>query len=68
MACKFCEFVDAYGNCYAHCQQSEDGQHVPDWASVSRDGDAPTGVIDVCCKNCGQSGGVTLTDEMVEWE
>jgi hypothetical protein len=68
VACKFCDRVDAYGTCYEHCQESVDGTHVPDWRTVSRDADAPNGVVDVCCRQCGQSGAVTLTDDMVEWE
>lgn len=51
-------------DCYEHCNGSDDGKHQLDGFSVVQAD--MEGVVDVSCKNCGQSGSVSITE--VNWE
>jgi hypothetical protein len=49
-----------------HCDEAEDGKHVPDPESISpRSSQEP--VVDINCKLCGQSGSVTIKPEDILW-
>ncbi len=58
--------------CYEHCNDADDGKHVMDGLGKHvMDGLSiiqadMEGVVDVSCKNCGQSGSVSITE--VNWE
>ena len=41
---------------YSVCTQTEDGNHVPDWQSLSVDHSNEIVYIDVSCLLCGRSG------------
>ncbi len=51
-----CKFCDAEVRCFAHCNKSETGVHVPDWPGLSFSQDGERVYIDVPCSLCGNSG------------
>lgn len=72
--CKFCveESDDGYDaphadECYRHCQPASDGKHVPDPKSITVPDGASDFIVDVNCKGCGQSGGVAIDPDAIDW-
>jgi hypothetical protein len=66
--CKVC----GEENCYAHCDESEDGKHAykPGSILAREDGAGDDYVIvDLNCKNCGQSGScvLELNEDNINW-
>lgn len=62
-----CLFCSKTLPCYAHCQKTGDGVHVPDSTSI-----APVHgmefVVDINCKACGQSGSTRIEPTEIAWE
>lgn len=65
--CKHCD----KSPCYAHCQNTADGNHVPDPSSVvaaDRAGRGSDWIVDVSCKNCRISGSTVIDPKTIEFE
>ena len=61
--CKICR----YGDCYEHCQESEDGKHEANPRSGTQPPECDF-TIDYNCKFCGQSGGVPVDPKDIQWK
>lgn len=60
--CKICRKFD----CYLHCQKTVDGQHEASGTSAQQvSGNDFT--VDYNCKHCGQSGGVLVDPDDIQW-
>lgn len=62
--CKHCK---EKGTCYTHCQETEDGKHVPDPNSIAQSDGQPF-ILDVWCKKCGTSGSIVVMPGEIQWD
>lgn len=62
--CKHCSHED----CYAHCQEAEDGKHIPDPKSANLADGADPFVIDFNCIKCGGGGATRIDPNDIQWE
>jgi hypothetical protein len=63
---QLCRHCQVFLPCYDHCQETEDGAHLPDPYSATQAEDTKF-TVDYNCKLCGQSGGVQILPENIEW-
>jgi hypothetical protein len=63
-----CRHCGTSGECYTHCQNTEDGKHVADPASAQPANGPPDFTIDFNCIKCGQSGAVAINPDDIQWD